>query len=121
MHNLAIVERDYTKIYEKFISLGKNIKNGLGAHGNSYQCNDFYDEMLNEKDHIQKINGEIYPSIKEDIEAVEAVLHLSTLTNGVLSDRAYENAEKRTGLKLRDLSEGSKDVKLTLQKSASTT
>jgi len=69
--------------------------------------------MLNEKDHIQKINGEIFPSIKEDVEAVEAVLHLSTLTNGVLSDRAYENAEKRTGLKLRDLGEGSKDVKLT--------
>ncbi|MBT3210068.1 MAG: nitrate reductase subunit alpha [Bacteroidetes bacterium] len=113
MHNLAIVERDYTKIYEKYISLGRNIKNGLGAHGNPYQCGDYYDMMLKEPDHIQKIDGEIYPSLKDDVEAVEAVLHLSSLTNGVLSDRAYENAEKRTGLKLRDLGEGSKDVKLT--------
>ncbi len=113
MHNLAIVERDYTKIYDKFISLGKNIKNGLGAHGNPYQCADFYDKMLEDKDHLQEVDGEKYPSLKEDIEAAEAVLHFSTLTNGVLSDRAYENAEKRTGLELRDLGEGSKDVKLT--------
>ena len=112
MHNISIVERDYTKIYEKFTLLGRNIKNGLGAHGNSYQCGDYYDMMLDNPDHIQSMDGEIYPSIKDDVEAVEAVLHLSSLTNGVLSVRAYENAEKKTGLILKDLGEGSKDVKL---------
>jgi len=112
MHNLVVVERDYTKIYDKFISLGPNIKNGLGAHGNSYQCADFYDEMIEDKKHIQTIDGVEYPSLYEDEEAANAVLFLSSLTNGELSNRAYKNAEKKTGQTLCDISEGSKDVRI---------
>jgi nitrate reductase alpha subunit len=112
-HNLVFVERDYTKIYDKFISLGPNIKNGLGAHGNSYACADFYEELLADKNHLQTIDGAPFPSLKDDEEAINAVLHLSSLTNGVLSDRAYEVAEKKTGLKLREINSGSVDVKLT--------
>lgn len=110
MHNIVVVERDYTKIYDKFISLGPNIKNGLGAHGNGYQCGDYYDKMLLDKAHLQEVDGVKYPSLYEDEEAANAILHLSSLTNGELSQRAYEGAEKRTGLKLTDISEGSKDV-----------
>ncbi|RLD37080.1 MAG: nitrate reductase subunit alpha, partial [Bacteroidetes bacterium] len=110
MHNMVVVDRDYTKIYDKFISLGPNIKNGLGAHGNGYQCGDFYDKMLDDKDHLQEVDGKKYPSLYEDEEAANAVLHLSSLTNGVLSQRAYEVAEKKTGMKLTDISEGSQDV-----------
>lgn len=112
MHNMVIVERDYTKIYERFISLGPNIRNGIGAHGNSFNCADFYEIMLDDKDHLQLVDGKPYPSLKEDEEAINAILHLSSLTNGELSNRAYQNAEKRTGLHLTDLSEGNKNVKL---------
>jgi len=110
MHNMVIVDRDYTKIYDKFISLGPNIKKGLGAHGNSYQCGDFYEKMLDDKGHLQEVDGKKYPSLYEDEEAANAVLNLSSLTNGVLSQRAYEGAEKKTGMKLTDISEGSQDV-----------
>ena len=112
MHGLAIVERDYTQIYNKFISLGENIRNGLGAHGNSYQCEDIYEEMLEDRDHVQEINGVTYPSLKDDREACEAIMQLSTLTNGELSHRAYVNAEKRTGMKLTDLIDGSQEKRI---------
>ena len=115
MHDLVVVERDYTKLYDKFITLGDKIKKtGLGAHGNSYQCADIYEEMV-ESAHfpVEKQNGSIYPSLKEDYMAANAVLHLSSLTNGELTVRAYEGAEKRTGLELTDLAEGSKDVRMT--------
>ncbi|HAQ21164.1 MAG TPA: nitrate reductase subunit alpha [Prolixibacteraceae bacterium] len=112
MHNIVVLERDYTQIYNKFIALGPNVRNGMGAHGNSYNCADYYDSMFNDKDHLQEVNGKMYPSLKDDEEAINAILHLSSLTNGVLANRAYENAEKRTGLKLTDLSEGNKSVKL---------
>ena len=112
MHKIAIVERDYTKIYDKFIRLGKGVLNGLGAHGSGYQCDDFYEDMLENADHLQHMDGEAYPSLKEDEEAVNAILHLSSLTNGKLSVRAYEGAEKRTGQKLVHLAKGSEDVKL---------
>jgi len=114
MHKLAVVERDYTKIYEKFITLGDNIKKtGLGAHGNHYVCDDVYDEMV-ESNHypVRKLGGKTYPSIEEDVDAANAVLHLSTLTNGKLTVRAYENMEKKTGLDLVDLAAGSADVHL---------
>ncbi len=112
MHNIVVLERDYTQIYNKFIALGPNVRNGIGAHGNSFDCSDYYDMMFNDKDHLQEVNGKMYPSLKDDEEAINAILHLSSLTNGVLANRAYKNAEKRTGLKLTDLSEGNKNVKL---------
>jgi nitrate reductase alpha subunit len=110
MHNMAVVERDYTKVFGKFISLGPNIRKGLGAHGNGYQCADFYEKMLEDKDHLQEVDGKKYPSLYEDEEAANAILFLSSLTNGKLSQRAYEGAEKKTGNPLTDISQGSQDV-----------
>jgi nitrate reductase alpha subunit len=114
MHKLAVVRRDYTRLYDKFIALGENVKSaGLGAHGNHYLCPDEYDEMIASSHFpVEKVDGKVYPSLKEDESAANAVLHLSTLTNGTLTVRAYGNMEKKTGLKLADLAEGSKDVKL---------
>ncbi|MEB2284694.1 MAG: nitrate reductase subunit alpha [Polyangiaceae bacterium UTPRO1] len=115
MHNIAIEDRDYTQLYEKFITLGDRIRTaGLGAHGNHYQCTDAYDEMLT-SNHFpkQKRNGKAYPSLKEDEHAVNAVLHLSTLTNGKLNVRAYENMEKKTGMPLADLGHGTADFRIT--------
>jgi nitrate reductase alpha subunit len=113
MHKIAFVERDYTQIYNKYITLGDGIaKKGLGAHGNHYMCEDVYNEMLEDKRHVQVINGKEYPSLREDVEACNAVLKLSTLTNGKLNYRAYLESEKKTGLALADLGEGLKDVRI---------
>lgn len=114
MHNIAVVERDYTRLYEKFIALGVNIKkSGLGAHGNHYMCEDVYDEIVNSNHFAtEKINGSLYPSLKEDISAANVVMKLSSLTNGKLTVRAYKTAEVKTGLRLTDIAEGSKDVQI---------
>ena len=112
MHNIAFVDRDYTEIYNKFITLGRGTKNGLGAHGNSFDCADYYESLLEDKNHLQTVKGEVYPSLKDDEEAINAILHLSSVTNGELADRAYKNAEKRTGVSLCDISADFKNVKL---------
>jgi nitrate reductase alpha subunit len=114
MHKIIVQDRDYTDLYDKFISLGDNIRTkGLGAHGNHFMCEDAFDEMI-ESNHfpVERKNGKVRPSIKEDEWACNAVLHLSSLTNGKLNVRAYEEAETRTGLSLVDLGKGSGDVKL---------
>lgn len=115
MHKINIVEREYSKIYDKFICLGEQVKTkGIGAHGNHYLCEEQYDEMITSSHFpVQRNNGTVYPSLKEDYEAANVVLHLSTLTNGVLNVKAYKNMEKKTGLVLADLGEGSKDVRMT--------
>lgn len=69
--------------------------------------------MVADKRHVQKWdNGAVYPSLKEDVEAINAVMSLSTLTNGKLNYRAYQNMEKKTGLVLADLGEGLQDVRI---------
>ncbi|MBN8833018.1 MAG: nitrate reductase subunit alpha [Niastella sp. SCN 39-18] len=114
MHKLTVVERDYTLLYEKFITLGEGIRNsGLGAHGNHYPCQEEYDEMCHSHHfHHREFQNKILPSIQEDEWAANAVLHLSTLTNGKLTEKAYQYMEKKTGLVLADLSAGSKDVRI---------
>ena len=114
MHKIAVVDRDYTQLYDKFIALGKNVKSGgLGAHGNHYMCEEQYDEMIDSNHFpVTKMNGDVYPSIEEDTSAANAVLHLSSLSNGELTVRAYETMEKKTGLELVDLARGSQDVRM---------
>jgi len=114
MHKLVVVERDYTQIYNKFISLGDNIaKKGLGAHGNHYGAKDLYEEMIASNHFpVERRDGVVRPSVKEDEWACNAVLHLSSLTNGKATVRAYEGAERRTGMPLVDLGKGSEDVRI---------
>jgi nitrate reductase alpha subunit len=114
MHKMAIVRRDYTALYEKFVTLGDKIRTApLGAHGNSFMADDEYDDMIASHHYpVREYDGQVLPSIEEDVDAANAVLKLSTLTNGKLTVRAYENMEKKTGLQLADLGEGSRDVLL---------
>jgi nitrate reductase alpha subunit len=115
MHGITVIERDYTKLYDKYISLGDRIKtSGLGAHGNNYQCEDVYEEIL-DSNHFPKerLNGKSYPSLKEDRDAANVLLKLSTLTNGKLTVRAYREAEKKTGLVLTDIGDGYEQVGIT--------
>jgi nitrate reductase / nitrite oxidoreductase, alpha subunit len=109
------VERDYTRIYEKFITLGERIRTTpLGAHGNNFLAGDVYDEMIDSQHFpVERQNGSALPSIREDEWAANAVLQLSTLTNGRLNVRAYRNAEEKTGLELVDLATGTEDLRLT--------
>lgn len=113
MHQIVTVERDYTKIYDKFITLGKNARKGLGAHGISFRCDDFYDQLLKDKDHIVRIDQESYPSLKEDTEAINAVLLLSSVTNGLLSGRAFDDAGKNTGLDFNNIKPVNNDITIT--------
>jgi nitrate reductase alpha subunit len=114
MHKISVVERDYTDLYEKFITLGSGIKEkGLSAHGNHYLCKEEFDEMCQSHHfHQRKYKDKILPSIQEDEWAANAILHLSSLTNGTLTKRAYEFMEKKTGLSLVDLSDDCLGVKI---------
>ena len=114
MHKIGVVRRDFTKIYDKFITLGENVKTaGLGGHGNHYMCAEQYDEMVESKHFpTESQGGKTLPSLKEDVSVCNAILHLSSLTNGELSVRAYKNMEKKSGLPLAHIADGAKDVRI---------
>jgi nitrate reductase alpha subunit len=106
MPNFTIVERDYTQIYDKFVTLGPLLaKNMVGAHGVKFPVHEEYEEM-------KGING-IYsddtiknglPKLHTAKQAANAVLHLSSATNGKVSQRAWGTVEEETGVPLKDIS-----------------
>ncbi len=111
MPNISVVERDYTQIYDKFVSLSDSLKeDGIGAHGLSWDVEDFYEELV-EKNPTEEWDGKSYPSLREAKDAANVILRLSPATNGELAYRAFKNKEQKTGLKLKDLAEGTRDVR----------
>lgn len=112
MHKIAFVERDYTRIYDKYISYGPlPKKDGLGAHGITYPVADFYEEWL-KTGPVVEWGGEKYPSLEEDEHVTNNILTFAPETNGELAFRAYEDEQHHVGLKLTDLAEGSRDVRM---------
>lgn len=117
MPNFSIVERDYTKIHDKYISLGPNLAIGkTGAHGVSFSVADEYEEL-------KHINGTFFdesiksglPKIETARQVADAMLNLSSATNGRVSQKAYIEAEKDTGVQLKDISADRAAEKITFQ------
>jgi nitrate reductase alpha subunit len=113
MPNMKVVERDYTKIFEKFITLGRNFRNnGLGVHGTTYAVYDLYDSYLDERP-VETIDGERYPSLRADRDVCEAILHFAAETNGELAHRAFEAESHKTGIDHTHLAAGTRGVRYT--------
>ena len=100
MPNLVKVERDYTKVYEKWIALGPNVEKGMGAHGLSWESKEDYEEIRKRNGVIENKDFISYgmPSIFEARQAADAVMGLSSTTKGSVAVRAWQSMEKRTGL-----------------------
>ncbi|MGA4514849.1 nitrate reductase subunit alpha [Staphylococcus caledonicus] len=109
MPNFSIVERDYTKIYDKYVTLGPKLENGkIGAHGVSYGVKDEYDEL---KSIVGTWNDDNNDSVRNDRPRIDtarkvadAILNISSATNGKLSQKSYEDLENQTGMELKDIS-----------------
>ncbi|TAM61063.1 nitrate reductase subunit alpha [bacterium] len=111
MPKFAVVERDYRRLYERYISLGPVARrDGMGAHGVHYPIDDLYDEMLRTGPAVEW-EGQRYPSLDDAKDAANAVLSLSPECNGEVAYRAFAEEEHRVGLPLKDLAEGSRDVR----------
>jgi len=117
MPNLSIVERDYTKIYDKYITLGPNLAAGkVGAHGVSFSVAEEYEELkrINGAYHDDTIKNGL-PKLETARHAADAILNLSSATNGKVSQRAWESAEQDTGVALKDISADRAAERITFQ------
>ncbi|HWO55330.1 MAG TPA: nitrate reductase subunit alpha [Paenibacillus cookii] len=117
MPNLTVVERDYTQIYDKFITLGPNLATGkVGAHGVSFSVAEEYEELKRmngtyEDDSIKSGLPKLYTARN----AADVILNISSATNGRVSQRAWESAEKDTGVPLKDISADRAAERITFQ------
>ncbi len=118
MPQILHVERDYTKIYEKQIALGPNVKNnGIAIKGIAWKSDKEYEALAKRNGVIEDKEAISYgmPTIKDSYHACQAVLTLSSATNGEVAMRSWQALEKKTGLKLTQLAETRKDDKITFE------
>ncbi|NLE50879.1 MAG: nitrate reductase subunit alpha [Chloroflexi bacterium] len=115
MPNFTVVERDYANLYNRFISLGTNVRNnGLSIHGVRWPVTDLYDELCRDRPAISW-NSARYPSLAEADEAANAILWLAPETNGESAYRAFKAEEEKVGLPLADLAEKTRGVRMTFE------
>jgi nitrate reductase alpha subunit len=115
MPKFKVVTRDFSKIAEKWSSLGPGTRaNGVAAHGLRIPVEEFYDELAAKNPTTVEVDGVelVLPSLEHDRDVCEMILALDPASNGELAYRAFEAEEKKTGLELTYLAEGSRDVRI---------
>ncbi|MCZ7541527.1 MAG: nitrate reductase subunit alpha [Anaerolineae bacterium] len=115
MPDFVVVERDYTNLRNRFISLGPGVRDGgIGVHGIQWSVADLYDELAEDRPAV-RWNGARYPSLEDAKEAANAILHLAPETNGESAYRAFKAEEAKVGLPLADLAEKTRGVRYTFE------
>ncbi|WP_110590131.1 nitrate reductase subunit alpha [Microbacterium suaedae] len=105
MPKLVEVERDYTKIHEKFTSIGPLLeKAGMTTRGIPYDVHHHVERLRRLNGVVRTGVGAGQPKLETDRQAADYILGLSGTTNGMMATEGFHTLEKRTGVKLADLS-----------------
>ncbi len=123
MPHLRVLERDYANLYNRFISLGPNLRaDGINGNGVQIPIEKFYDELMEQpvggtpdprRTRCVEWGGKKYPSLEDALDAANILLHLAPETNGEVSYTAFKHEEERVGLPLADLAEKIRGVRMT--------
>ncbi len=123
MPHFRVVERDYANLYNKFISLGPNLRaDGINGNGVQIPIAKFYDDLLEnpvggspDPRHLRCVEwgGNKYPSLEDALDAANVLLYLAPETNGEVAYEAFKHEEERVGLPLTDLAENDRGVRMT--------
>ncbi len=111
MPNLAIVERDYVNLYNRFLSVGPGMGQ-LSAHGVNWDAKDVHDKLLRQMS-TRTWNDKTFLDLKDEKAVADIILAFAPETNGELAYRAYQNLEKRVGKPLAPIAAGSRDFRMT--------
>jgi nitrate reductase alpha subunit len=108
----AVVERDYRKIYEKFITLGPNAGKSIGAHGVSWDSSEEFEELkcinsINPKNNL--------PSLEEAKNVANAILHLAPETNGKVAVKGFKALSRIVNSDFTPLVKGNEKVKMSFE------
>ena len=98
MPNITVVERDYSKVYEKYTAIGPLLEK-INNNGKGMAW-----DTKHEVEFLRKLNGvrsegagKGQPKLETAIDAAEMILTLAPETNGHVSKKAWEALGKATG------------------------
>ncbi len=106
---IQTVKRDYTQILEMYTTFGPRAckPKGYGAKGIKFDLSEVY-QQLKENYLIGEKNGR--PSLEDARQVCEVILRISPETDGEVSYSIFKELEKQTGLNLKHLVEGDREV-----------
>ena len=101
---VSLVKRDYTKIYDKMVTLGPLEKKRITAKGITIPGENAFHDLLESKLPAYDVHGPSFglPSIKEERQVADAMMTLSGATNGHRSQEEWAFLSKKMG---KDLTE----------------
>jgi nitrate reductase alpha subunit len=113
MPKLAVVERDYPAVLEKWEALGPLVEEqGVGAKGIVWKPAPEVEDLKRRNGVVRGGAGDGRPSLALDRGACEAILALSGVTNGRLAVEGFRQLEARSGARLADIAEEHADVRI---------
>ncbi|MBP85134.1 MAG: nitrate reductase subunit alpha [Planctomycetaceae bacterium] len=109
---ISIVERDYTKVYDKLVSLGPEVcqPKGYGAKGQYTDLTPIVEDELKNNELLDVKDERVYFESAE--QACELICQISPELNGRLAHMFFEEMEKKVGLPLADLVESVKQKRV---------
>ncbi|MCC9192459.1 nitrate reductase subunit alpha [Arthrobacter sp. zg-Y916] len=114
--NLAVVERDYTAIGDKFVAMGPLAeKLGFTTKYVTYDVSKQVRQLAAKHGVFDSGAARGRPAVDTDARMAEAILLFSGTTNGELAVQGFETLEKRTGTPLADLAIGAQDKLITFR------
>ncbi|MBV8151356.1 MAG: nitrate reductase subunit alpha [Candidatus Eremiobacteraeota bacterium] len=123
MPHLRVVTRDYTQVYNRYVTLGPNARtDGMSFNGVHIDTAKFYDQLLEnpisgspDPRHMRCLewNGQKYPSLEDPLDACNAILHFAPETNGEVAYTAWEHEAEATGMPLTQVAEPNRNVRMT--------
>lgn len=115
MPNIKVVTRDYVNLHNRFVSLGRNFRNGgLAVHGTHFDVDDLYDQYLRTHP-VERWGGIQYPSLRDEVDVANVILHFAPETNGECAHRAFVSESKKTGIDHTHLASGTRGVRMTFK------
>ena len=115
MPNFNYVQRDYPNVYDMWITVGPNIKNGYGTKGVKIPGDKVYQSLLSRLGTSKHEGvGKGYPSLYTDVQAINAILLMSGATNGKRAVEGWKSMEQKTGKKLEHIAKEREEEDFTL-------
>ncbi|WP_415953598.1 nitrate reductase subunit alpha [Streptomyces sp. KLOTTS4A1] len=112
--NLAVVERDYAAVGEKFAALGPLVeKLGLPAKGIALRPGQEVEELKQRNGTVRGGPADGRPLLDTAVKAANAILALSGTTNGRLATQGFRTLEERTGQEMAQLAAESEGKRVT--------
>jgi nitrate reductase / nitrite oxidoreductase, alpha subunit len=113
MPGFVVVERDYAAVADKMATVGPLVERlGISTKGVTYRPDAEVAELAARGGVMPEGAGAGRPAIDTDAKMAEAILAFSATTNGRLAVAGFRELERRTGVRLADLAEGSEERRI---------